>query len=256
MNATSQRAFSRTASYEEVMQAGEDAVFVHDYAAAAPIYSRAVAMRDSDTILFGDSHYHMFVGVPGLTPLWMNAVTAHRIGRDGRSFIDPVDYGATLATHLGFCFGEIDVRNHIGRIALVNRRSIRAVSWELAGRYLRGVRAISRGYGRPFVTTTVPQHALGPDQVYSDLARPLEERIEASRAFNAALMERGPRMGVDVIDIARVVADPNGLLRDDVTDDGVHVRSAEGKLAVVLGTIEQLNRQLGQRHGRGSGNPV
>lgn len=245
MNAAAQSP-ADTASYEAIMKAADHAVALQDYTTAAPLYALAIDMLGGDVILFGDSHCHMFIGVPGLTALWLNAITAHRIGRDGRGFINPADYGATLWTRLGFCFGEIDVRNHIGRISAERRRSVQAICWELAGRYLRGVLAISRGYGRPFVTTTVPQHALETGQAYADMALPLEQRVEASRAFNAALVKRGRRMGVDVIDITPAVADPNGLMRDDLTDDGIHVRSAEGRTAVALATIEQVDRLRGR----------
>jgi hypothetical protein len=242
MNAASKSTLDCGATYEEVMQAGEDAVLAHDYTTAAPLYAQAVILRGSDTILFGDSHYHMFVGVPGMTPLWMNAITAHRIGREGRAFIDPAAYGAAPTTRLGFCFGEIDVRNHIGKVAVERGLTIAQAANDLAGRYLASVLEISAGHPRPFVTTTVPQHAMSAGHVYADTVRPLEERLAASLAFNEALRRLGPQSGVDVVDIVPVLADETGLLRDDVTDDDIHVRSVEGKLAVVTATMRQLNR--------------
>ena len=240
MTAQSSSSVEGAACYEEIMQAGENAVLIGDYETAAPLYARAVALQKSSIILFGDSHYHMYLGVPGLTPLWLNAVTAHRVGRDGLDFIDPARFGATPQTRLGFCFGEIDVRNHIGKIADEKGLPISQVATELADRYLAGVAAISAGYRQPFVTTTVPQHALSPGHPYAETVRPLEERLAASLAFNAALKARAALAGVDVVDITPAVADDRGLLRDDVTDDDIHVRSAEGKRAVVILTRDSL----------------
>jgi hypothetical protein len=137
-----------------------------------------------------------------------------------------------------FSFGEIDIRCHLApRLAAGGDVGFVAT-------YVDRVGGLVGRLGTPAGTIVVPvppcldsyDHAAFP------VAGSPDERLAAHRAVRSALtvaVGGAPsRPGLRLLDLTEALAGPDGLMRDELTDDGCHTNAA-GR-AVVRGEVAAL----------------
>lgn len=138
--------------------------------------------------------------------------------------------GARDATWF-FSFGEIDIRCHLAP-RLAGGGEVGCVAT-----YVDRVRGLVGRLGTPVGTIVVPvppcldsyDHAAFP------VAGSPDERLAAHRAVRSALtvaVGAGPaRPALRLLDLTEALSGPDGLMRDELTDDGCHTNAA-GRVVV------------------------
>lgn len=179
-----------------------------------------------DVVVFGDSHAHFcFSGIPRCRVHWLRETTMHRIGRDGLSALDIREYGVPEQATVVFCFGEIDVRCHIGKQADLRNCSLEEVVADLVGRYEASILANTRvsSVARVAVSSVVPPTSLHYDPTFPCYGT-LEERISVTQALNRSLRDMTRKNGMSYIDLYAVFRNADGAMDERFRDGSVHVR--------------------------------
>jgi hypothetical protein len=213
------------------VRAANAAVQGGDLAAAKAHYGAAWRSADVGTLVVGDSHVFTFLEAGHVLPVWLGAVTMHRVGRDGPAFLTLSELQVQRGLDVVFCFGEIDVRAHVARQAETRSIPVEAVVTELVDRYLDALdRICDRPGARVFVATPVPPRspAAGSPHAAPDLS-PLTGRIAVARILAETLANGVLGRGLGLIDLHAALRDPDGLMRAACGSDGVHAYTPEGR---------------------------
>lgn len=148
-------------------------------------------------------------------------------------------FGGSRNVALIFVFGEIDVRVHLADTQAQSRRSLKFLS-----EYAEQCRLLGQKLGATHVVVTVP---VPPGDSFDDAPEfprsgTLAERINAFRelrqALEAALSATGAEPKTVLLDCTEKLANPDGSLRADLTDDGCHVNKSGALL--VRGGVQAI----------------
>lgn len=122
-----------------------------------------------------------------------------------------------------FSFGEIDVRCH-----LAPRLVEGTLDTGFVGRYVDRVDALRQetGIAEAIVIAPVPPSARVTDHVAFPVAGTIEERLTVHLAIRDALARAVVRPGLRLADLTGDLADADGQLHPDYTDDGCHTNAA------------------------------
>lgn len=180
---------------------------------------------NEDTFVFGDSHAHFcFSGVARARVGWMGPVTMHRVGRDGSFVFQQASESLGSERNVVFCFGEIDCRAHIRKIADRTGMPVEAVIHDVTERFgatLKSFRALD---GRTvFVCGVVPPNGHMP-AVYP--FNSLTDQIALVRHFNAALTDMCRANAFRFVDLYTPFSNADGLLPREWSDENIHLNSS------------------------------
>ena len=175
----------------------------------------------------GDSHaVATFAGISGVATYHVGPVTMHRVGRPEEPLLPAVVAGLPLGQFdvLILCFGEIDVRCHIGRQLDRSGSTLEFVVHELVNRYLAMATTLVINDVLMAVLAVVPpvpaDHAVNPN---FPVVGTNEERVEYTRALNRYLAEQCALRGVLFVDVYTPYCDEHGMLRPELSDGSVHI---------------------------------
>lgn len=202
----------------------------------------AASTPSSDPIIhcIGESHACFFSGLRGLHDHWpapvvhaLPGIASYRIGHFlAHSLTKPRHPARSLLTKLLraiptrdpilLCFGEIDCRNHVIKQAHTQQRAIEEVARDLATRYARAARALTRSRLLAFWATPPTNDARVPNPEYPTVGSFVERR-RATLAFNAALAAAAATLDAAFLDITRAITTRAGHQRPEFFCDQVHL---------------------------------
>lgn len=209
------------------------------------------------TLVFGDSHvFNLYtnvaliggrgvvverVRVHGVDELKVSrhigSVTMHRLSTRGElnaKFFRT--YGLRPGDRVVAVCGEIDVRNHVGRVALAHGIPVAHVIEELCGRFCSTLAAAVAQFGPLRVVLSCPTPPLDfarldPSNVVAHWGT-LEERIAATHIMRQCLARESRARGWGLIDVYDLYADAQGALDFARSDKFCHVAHAHKGPAV------------------------
>lgn len=218
--------------------------------------------------IFGDSHCSIYKYIPEITVHNVGPVTMHRVGRDGvrsaarrcgpqtqagqdreralgvKLCSAPDRNGSAFQKHgikngdfVVFVFGEIDVRNHIGKQIDLNRNEDEVVK-TLAESYLQKIHEEASAFDS--VTCAVRFVTPVSEQTREPIRHPAygtkEYRVQLVNKLNGLLRDESPRYGVVYIEGYDEFVAENGFVSSVYCSDGIHLH----KKALPL-LLEQLH---------------
>lgn len=186
----------------------------------------ANVLNASKIYVFGDSHSSVFSKNMESKVKTTNAVTMHRVGRDGFGFLYLPQEGVVEGDIVIFIFGEVDVRCHIGKQRDLYNYSVDDVIAVLAKNYLNAIVKNKLLYNKltcVICSVTPPTNCVLNEEYpwYGSL----EDRISITRKLNAKLAELCEVENILFLDIYDEYANSDGSLNADLSDGNVHIRS-------------------------------
>lgn len=162
--------------------------------------------------VYGDSHSWGFRALPDVEIHHTGTHTMFRMGRDGIPFSHPEGEPCIV------CYGEIDVRCHLWRIADRDNRRISSVIRDTVAYYCAAARTLRN----ITVASIVPPSELGNSEVLPFYGS-IEQRIVAHRLANAFLRRECLRLNLPFFDYAHRFTDSKGALDYWQSDGNVHI---------------------------------
>jgi len=172
----------------------------------------------------GDSHgKETFRGIAGVQSCYTGATTLRRAGRPGDSLVpDAVrKIGLTPGDTVIFCFGEIDVRMHVGIHAQHFPGGVVPMLAHWVDQYLSRVVELDLGGARAAVMSVVPPHsrAHAPAELFNpDVSD--EARIYYTLTVNRLLEVECARRGLLYVDVHHEYCDERGMMLEALSEDG------------------------------------
>lgn len=177
--------------------------------------------------VFGDSHSFAFISIPVCQLHWLGGITMHRVGRDGLSFINLPAWGVQEGQVAVFVFGEIDVRCHIGKQRDEMKRDVNEVIETLVTQYIYTI-LLNRSLYRQL--TCVVYSIIPPADLQNHIDPPfygtLQDRVDITQRLNARLAAWCELFGIEFLNVYYDYATPEGILRAEISDGGVHIAPA------------------------------
>jgi hypothetical protein len=167
-------------------------------------------------------HIHCFI-----------ARTLHRVGREGVNAINVKHMGIAERDTVIFCFGEVDVRHHIGRQRDFHGRNLYEILYTLTNNYIRFIEQNRSFYKQLncMIFGVVPPLAYSkfmPPNFTPDTAFPFygtpEDRVFITRELNRIMKEEGAKKNIGFLDIGDLYATPQGVLNPIFFDGIVHIQ--------------------------------
>ncbi|MBE1208439.1 hypothetical protein [Aminobacter carboxidus] len=199
-------------------------------------------------ITLGDSHsLFSFAGIAEAKIYWVGPRTMHRAARDGIASLVPKNCRPVSGDVLVLSFGEIDSREHVGRIARKNGRSSIEEADALCDRFQV---ALDQFKGKcPARLALACIGPFNPDPAY--LVYEGYENEDACRADVKAIRdrinERMAAMGVAFVDFRAGYCNPDGTIIPALSDNNVHIDPRHSE--PVLAALQQaLGREFSLRN--------
>jgi hypothetical protein len=174
--------------------------------------------------VFGDSHSREFEQIPGCVIHDMSPMTMHRVGRDHLESVDIRKENVFPGDVLIFVFGEIDMRCHIGKQRDEFNRDLNEVIQTLAGKYIQLIVRNRSFYSNLSIVCSITPPS---DRGFNNLEYPfygsLEDRIQIAKLLNGQLKSMCAQCGIEFLDVYHDHADEKGVLRVELSEDGVHI---------------------------------
>ncbi len=219
------------------------------------------------TFVFGDSHvWNLYTAVHliGMRGVVVEAIdvagrrelkvsrhlgpfTMHRLAERGE--LDAAlfrDYGVRDGDLVVAVCGEIDIRNHIGRIATEWGTPRASLITDLASRFCRRLE-----FALTDLRVRVALSCPTPPLDFAEVARTdvehvgtIAERIDSTREMTRCLRREAAQRGWEVLDLAADYEDSRGALRAELSDRFCHVDHARKGPA-----CESLMKLAGETHG-------
>jgi hypothetical protein len=191
---------------------------------------RLIGLNAERIHIFGDSHSNVYRLAPEAVVHYLGAVTMHRVGRDGIQLfaLDGIDVKPGDA--LGFVFGEIDVRSHVGQQRDRFFRNPTEILETLSGNYFMTLSKIKQLYPESPIVVFSLVPPMGRD--YPNFAHnmtldyptgPEPDRIAWTQQLNDMLRLKALRAGFGFLDQYTPFVNEKGLLDLNMTADGLHV---------------------------------
>jgi hypothetical protein len=229
----SETTMSDPSEHAHHVHAAHAAVQQGNLALAKIHYAQAWRCVDVGTLIIGDSHVFTFLEAGHTLPIWLGAITMHRVARDAAAFLALSELDVYAGLDIVFCFGEIDARLHIMRQVESTGSTAKDIIGDLVERYVHSIAHIVDRPGlRCFVTTPVPPQPIKPGSPYaaSEIA-PLVERIAVARELAEALISQAGIHDIGVIDVYRALRTDDGCMQRDCASDEIHAYTQSGRLA-------------------------
>lgn len=183
----------------------------------------AASYLDSKVHVFGDSHSFSFSEIPNFEIHWLGPVTMHRIGRDGKSFLNVKNFGVNENDTCIFVFGEIDVRAHIFKQKNLGRE-VPEIIEDLSRRYVDVIESIRQDF---FSLNCIIYNVTPPCDFHENPSFPrvgsLHDRVQATLQLNKSIQQKCILKSIQFIDLYEILSDREGILRYEISDQTVHV---------------------------------
>lgn len=184
----------------------------------------AVAPREMIVHAIGDSHQGEFSQIPGCACRWLGSITMHRVGRDGLNIVNLPMLGVQNNDAVIYCFGEIDVRCHIGKQRDVYHRDLDEIIDTLATKYIETILTNEFFYDQiTSIVYSVTPPTDGHFNEHYPFWGPLEDRVEISKKLNQRLKELCEESDILFLDVYEAYANPDGTLNRALSDGTVHI---------------------------------
>lgn len=174
--------------------------------------------------VIGDSHGHELNGIESNVFHPIGAITMHRIGRDGLNILNFKTLNIQEKDTVVLCFGEIDVRCHIGKQRDVAKRDLEEIIDTLATNYFQTIllnRALYTNISIIVYTVTPP--ANGASTAEYPMYGELGDRVAIAKKLNQKIREIAASKGIKVLDVYDDYSDQNGVLKRELSDGDVHI---------------------------------
>lgn len=148
--------------------------------------------------------------------------TMHRVGRDGKAFIDLKKFKVKDNSIIIYCFGEIDARCHVHNQVLKGR-SQQEVIETLIQNYINSIKERSKEYKN---ITNVVCCIMPPADIHDStipIAGSLSDRIKYTQTINLTLNKKAQENGFYFLNYYEAYTDKNGLLNIFLSDGRTHV---------------------------------
>lgn len=148
------------------------------------------------------------------------------------------------------CFGEIDCRVHIVRIAIMDKRSLDEVVEDFVGRYLQYIRLLNDTFGVPVIMWG-PVPSTPPFRLSYNPNHPatgsMAERNYVTYRFNE-LLSRGVKDNSVIAHVSIIddLIDPTGVTWDGTLYDGVHLSNKHLRPAVAAMKVALHRLAIGE----------
>jgi hypothetical protein len=173
-----------------------------------------------DLFVFGDSHAEFcFGGIARAKVHWLENTTMHKTGRDGITVLNLFQAGVPDGATVLFCFGEIDVRAHIGRQRDEKGRDVDEIIDVLVTRHVACLRENLAHYrcARVILASVMP-----PTSKVRPFHGTHADRIAIAGRLNARLAAAAVQEGFAFFDLNRLFRDQDGGLDERFRDGTVH----------------------------------
>ncbi|MGE0206233.1 MAG: SGNH/GDSL hydrolase family protein [Candidatus Babeliales bacterium] len=160
-----------------------------------------------------------------LNVFWLVGRTMFRIGRDGVKGINlRGNHVIKDGDIVVFCFGEIDVRCHIGKQQKQFGRSIQEIIESLALHYIHTIKKTQKLYNNLtcIVFNVIPPIFIENNPEYPTVSS-LEERIVYTKMLNAALADLCKKTDLLFLDVYDDFSLPSGSLDPRFSDGNIHI---------------------------------
>lgn len=211
----------------------------------------AVQSRESGPTIhcIGDSHAGLFSGMHGLQPIWpdvgeqaLPCVRAVRLGpflaysltrprHRARAALREALQSVKPGDRIVLCFGEIDCRCHVVRIAKSRGQTIPRAAGELAEAYVHSMCTLLKDY-QPVFWCASPTTASRVESGEFPTVGTFSQRRAATRAFNAGVAREADICGAIVVDVSAQVSSRDGKPLAKYFPDSVHLGPPALPLAV------------------------
>jgi hypothetical protein len=174
--------------------------------------------------VIGDSHSREFEGIKNCSIHHIGPVTMHRVGRDGFRILDFRSLGVKDRDCVVLCFGEIDVRCHIGKQRDFEHRSLDEVLDTLLENYFFSI-FLNRSFYQDL--NIIVYSVTPPSDRAFNLKYPyygnIQDRVMISKKMNEKLISMAQSFDIHMIDVYDDYADENGILVPSLSDGNVHI---------------------------------
>lgn len=164
--------------------------------------------------VFGDSHTSIFLSINKCKINHLGPVTVHRVGRDGIfSLLDKnkINTIKNKRDYFLFCFGEIDVRNHINTYVKNGKNKLEII-FGLCDKYIDAINQLN--YKNIFIYNVIPP------PLYIEKLKQYEcpvngsdyELLDYNNIMNKCLFDLCNKYGFKFIDIRSYIVDKKGFL--------------------------------------------
>lgn len=183
--------------------------------------------------IYGDSHTYasfMNLKIPHINFYDLNGITMHRIGRD-KEILKFNKIHCSPKSVFCICYGEIDVRCHIGKQVDLGREESE-ICLELVKAYFETIRATITEYKAIIVVGIVPPVRV-EDHVHADhipFIGTNEERVRYTATMNKHIEEMCSEYGYHYFNPYAPYVDTDGCMNNALSDKCVHVGPNEGVL--------------------------
>lgn len=152
------------------------------------------------------------------------SVTMHRIGRDGLAILN-IQGSVQNGDVVVFCYGEIDVRCHIGKQRDEKKRSLDEVIDTLVRNYFQTIAQNVSIYTdlKVVIVSPVPPCDPAPQYISLPMHGPLQDRVLVNNALCDELSRSCRERGYGFLDVRSHFSNPDGSLKFELSDGIVHV---------------------------------
>jgi hypothetical protein len=151
------------------------------------------------------------------------------------------EYNITLKDFLFLCFGEIDIRNHIGFHAIKNGKDLDGTIRECVDRYMNTVLYLkNKGFKIGVYAPPCSSVGLGTNADYGDVYI----RNKMTIAFNDYLKQRCDNHNIIFKDISKKMMLPDGSTEQKYIMDDIHL-SQNAMLLLVEEFLEIIDEDTG-----------
>jgi hypothetical protein len=170
----------------------------------------------------GDSHAKLnFEGDTRFAVHHLGPLTMYRVGIDGEWLIGLKELGVKDLDWIVWCFGEIDVRNHIIKQRDGQNTTVEKIINPLADNYVQTIFNLAPNNSN-MILAVIPPTDNSNDAGFPRVGL-LYERVHARNKLNTALEKYADQWGLVCCDPWEPFTNQDGSLRADMSDGNVHV---------------------------------
>lgn len=187
-------------------------------------FSNRGAFQQIENVLFQcklqDKHYDILLKINASA-----SRTMHRVGRDGLSELNILKAGVGEGDAVIFIYGEVDVRNHIGKQRDYKGRDLDEIIATLAQNYINTIITNKDLFNNiTCVIMSVVPPCSDPNPPYPVYGT-VQDRVFIAKKLNAKLQSLANQNNLLFLDIYQLYSDSEGTLKVELSDGSVHINT-------------------------------